>query len=80
MPIEQLRDKLLNNFVRYGIVKELIIYLDDWAQRWFSGNECIYLERPPSSGIKFDPLTYISWWWPFLLGYVAQNGQTLHLL
>ena len=58
MPIEQLRDKLLNNFVRYGIVKELVIYLDDWAQRWFSGNGCICLKRPPSSGIKFDPLTY----------------------
>ena len=29
MPIEQLRDKLLNNFARYGIVGELVIYLDD---------------------------------------------------
>ena len=58
MPIEQLRYKLLNNFARYGIVKELVIYLDDWAQRWFSGNGCICLKRPPSSGIKFDSLTY----------------------
>ncbi|RCH85329.1 hypothetical protein CU097_007165 [Rhizopus azygosporus] len=58
MSIEQLRDKLLNRFVRYGIVRELAIYLDDWAQRWFSGNGCIYLERSPSSKIKFDHLTY----------------------
>ncbi|KAG1171135.1 hypothetical protein G6F70_007218 [Rhizopus microsporus] len=28
------------------------------VQGWFSGNGYIYLERPPSSEIKFDPLTY----------------------
>ncbi|RCH89332.1 hypothetical protein CU097_002722 [Rhizopus azygosporus] len=54
----RLRDKLLNNFARYSVVGELAAYLDDWAQRWLSGNGRIYLERPPSSEIKFDPLTY----------------------
>lgn len=53
MPIEKLKSKLLNNFVRYA-VSELVIYPDDWAQCWFYGNRCVYLERSLSTGIKLN--------------------------
>ncbi|KAG0751580.1 hypothetical protein G6F16_013490 [Rhizopus arrhizus] len=46
LPVKELRELLINNFSRYGIVRDIVIYLDDWSQTWFSGNGCIYLERP----------------------------------
>ncbi|RCH91805.1 hypothetical protein CU098_005026, partial [Rhizopus stolonifer] len=58
MPIDKLKTKLLNNFARYGLVHELVIFFDDWGQRWFSGNGCVYLERPANSEIQFEKLTY----------------------
>lgn len=58
--IDTLRDELRNNFARYGIVREIVIYLDDWSSSWFTGNGHLYIERPKTGPKKndFDDLMY----------------------
>ncbi|KAG1136489.1 hypothetical protein G6F37_011463 [Rhizopus arrhizus] len=58
LPVKELRELLINNFSRYGTVRDIVIYLDDWSQTWFSGNDCIYLERPSTTEKTFDTLQY----------------------
>jgi hypothetical protein len=54
-----LRDTILTNFARYGIVREFVLYLDDWSNSWFTGNGHLYIERPTGKDIRsFESLTY----------------------
>jgi hypothetical protein len=56
--LDKLRNSLLNNLSRYGIVREIIIYLDDWSGSWPTGNGHVYLERPITATKTHEVLTY----------------------
>ncbi|KAG2199574.1 hypothetical protein INT47_012174 [Mucor saturninus] len=58
MSYEKLHTLLSDNFTRYGLVREIVIYLDDWSGRWYTGNGHVYLERPASSEAQYETLTY----------------------
>ena len=55
---QRLQDSLLNNLSRYGIVREMTLYLDDWSGCWFTGNGHLYLEQPNDNNKTFESLTY----------------------
>lgn len=56
--LDKLRHSLLNNFSRYGVVREISIYLDDWSGCWFTGNGHLYIERPNHASKQYETLTY----------------------
>lgn len=55
---QKLEESLMNNLSRYGIVREIVIYLDDCSGQWFTGNGHVYIERPSQHERKFETLTY----------------------
>ncbi|KAI8967207.1 hypothetical protein BDB01DRAFT_691707, partial [Pilobolus umbonatus] len=42
----------------YGIVQDMVIYLDDMSGRFFQGNGHVILERPPNPDRLLKVLTY----------------------
>lgn len=48
----------MNNLSRYGIVREIIIYLDDCSGSWLTGNGHVYIERPVQNDKTFETLSY----------------------
>ncbi|KAI9469778.1 MAG: hypothetical protein EXX96DRAFT_612288 [Benjaminiella poitrasii] len=56
--LDKLRNSLLNNLARYGVVREITIYLDDWSSCWFTGNGHVYVERPNQNDKSFEDLSY----------------------
>ncbi|KAG2228472.1 hypothetical protein INT48_003129 [Thamnidium elegans] len=55
---DKLRNSLMNNLSRYGIVREIVLYLDDWSGNWFTGNGHVYIERPLQTEKNFETSTY----------------------
>ncbi|OBZ81801.1 hypothetical protein A0J61_10149 [Choanephora cucurbitarum] len=55
---QRLRDSLLNNLSRYGVVREMTLYLDNWSGCWFTGNGHVYLERPNTNNKAYETLSY----------------------
>jgi hypothetical protein len=56
--LDKLRNSLMNNLSRYGIVREIVIYLDDCSGSWFTGNGHVYIERPIQNDKTFENLSY----------------------
>ncbi|PHZ09018.1 uncharacterized protein RHIMIDRAFT_241223 [Rhizopus microsporus ATCC 52813] len=56
--LDKLCRSLLNNFFRYGVVREMSIYLDDWSGCWFIDNRHLYIERRNYATKQYETLTY----------------------
>ncbi|KAI9469097.1 MAG: hypothetical protein EXX96DRAFT_461483, partial [Benjaminiella poitrasii] len=56
--LDKLRNSLLDNSACYDIVREIIIYLDDWSSCWFTGNGHVYIKRPNQNDKSFEDLSY----------------------
>ncbi|KAI7897864.1 uncharacterized protein BX663DRAFT_490490 [Cokeromyces recurvatus] len=56
--LDKLRNSLLNNLSRYGIVRKIVIYLDDCSGSWSTGNGPVNMERPSNANKTHEVLTY----------------------
>ncbi|KAG2199306.1 hypothetical protein INT47_012940 [Mucor saturninus] len=60
LPVADLHATLVDNFSRFGNVRDVTIYLDDESKTAFCGNGAIFLDRSidPTSPKAWDKLTY----------------------
>ncbi|KAI8327075.1 hypothetical protein EDC96DRAFT_588844 [Choanephora cucurbitarum] len=55
---KRFKDSLLNNLSRYGVVREIVLYLDNLSGCWFTGNGLVYLVRLNNNQKTYEALAY----------------------